>query len=85
MIDISYTLHTNDGFPISEEVKAPLVPRVGELVTFDQTRSYQVVDVLWHHYGKDSSTAVTVTACELNWHKHDLEVTNEWRRTQKND
>lgn len=53
------------------------MPRLGELVDIDN-RSYQVVDVLWHHYRK-SDTSVTVTACELSWHKHIGEVVDQWR------
>lgn len=80
MIDISYTLHAEDGELLSEEIQSPLVPRIGELVTISQTRSFQVVDVLWHHYQKDGSTGATVTACEVNWHKHIGDVVDQWRR-----
>lgn len=82
MIEISYTLHTEDGELLSEEITTPLVPCIGELVDI-QNRSYQVVDVLWHHYRHDGSTAVTVTACELNWHKHISEVTAAWKNTHE--
>ncbi|WP_158889562.1 hypothetical protein [Amycolatopsis anabasis] len=33
MIEIGYTLHTGDGDLVHEVRQAPLVPRVGELVT----------------------------------------------------
>lgn len=45
MIKISYALHTDDGGIEYEEIKTPLVPRVGELIDIDN-RSYQVMDVL---------------------------------------
>ncbi|SFQ27056.1 hypothetical protein [Amycolatopsis rubida] len=46
MIEIRYTLHTDDGGIEYAEITAPLVPRVGELVAISQGRSYQVVDVV---------------------------------------
>lgn len=49
MIDISYTLHADNGDILDEEtLQSEHVPPVGELVTFDPHRSYQVIDVLWH-------------------------------------
>lgn len=80
MIDIFYTLHTDDGQSLQEEVRqSPHVPRIGELVTVtSQQRSYQIVDVLWH-INPSGNHHVTITACELNWHKHIQKVTTtEW-------
>jgi hypothetical protein len=77
VIDISYSLHPADGGESRyEEVQAPAVPRIGELVAFDHDVSYQVVDVLWQHLPSGSS--VTVTAHEKNWHEHYREVSTAW-------
>lgn len=78
MIEINYTLHTDDGGIEYAEIKAPLVARTGELVDIEN-RSYQVVDVLWHH-NPSGETSVTVTACEYSWHKHIGDVLDAWRR-----
>lgn len=78
MIDISYTLHCDDGEILYEEKQSEHVPRVGELVVFDHEHSYQVIDVLWHLIGTDGHQ-VTITACELGWHKHIGETLAEWR------
>jgi hypothetical protein len=43
-----------------EEIKTPLVPRVGELIDIDN-RSYQVMDVLWHHYRKSDDSVRIVS------------------------
>ncbi|MGH2602321.1 MAG: hypothetical protein ACRDJ9_23415 [Dehalococcoidia bacterium] len=40
-----------------------------------------MVDVLWHH--RAGSIDVTVTAYELNWHKHIGEVTTNWHSTHR--
>ena len=78
MINIDYTLRSDDGeFRYEEDSGSGHVPRVGELVTFDQDHSYQVVDVLWH-LGQDAPH-ITVTACELDWHKHIDKITNQWQ------
>ncbi|WP_409185985.1 hypothetical protein F9C11_17765 [Amycolatopsis sp. VS8301801F10] len=77
MIDIVYTLHTDDGGSDSAEISAPLVPRVGEMVDIED-RAYRVVDVLWHHY-RSGAHGVSITACEDNWHKHIDEVLDDWR------
>ncbi|TWP51729.1 hypothetical protein FKR81_12740 [Lentzea tibetensis] len=77
MIKIDYTLHCDDGEIQYEEKRSEHVPRVGELVTFDFDHSYQVVDVLWHLVGADGHH-VTVTACELNWHKNIDKILTAW-------
>lgn len=68
-------LHRRKGQVASDnvEVHSDHVPRVGELLAVDFTRSYQVVDVLRQVTdGKHSSVAVT--ACELDWHEHIRDV-----------
>ncbi|MBE8520438.1 hypothetical protein ILP97_23615 [Amycolatopsis sp. H6(2020)] len=82
VVDISYTLHAANGEMLSEETQSPVVPRIGELVCFDRDPSYQVVDVLWHH-SRAGGTRATVTACELNWHKHVVEVTEAWHEDHR--
>lgn len=80
MIEISYTLHTDDGEIRYEEApRSEHVPRISELITFEQNHSYQVVDVLWHLRAGDPH--VTVTACELSWHRHISKITSEWWAT----
>jgi hypothetical protein len=81
VIEINYPLHTNGGEIECAEIKAPLVPRNGELVDIEN-RSYQVVDVLWHHR-RSGETSVTVTACEYSWHKHIGDVLDAWRRDRE--
>lgn len=84
MIHIIYTLRGEDDESIEKEVKkSPQVPRIGELICFDPLRSYQVIDVLWHLGGNDPY--VTVTACELNWHKHIAQATADWEDTHHPD
>ena len=48
MIEISYTLHGDGGGIEYQERRSPQVPHIGELITLEQSHSYQVVDVLWH-------------------------------------
>lgn len=79
MIEINYTLHTLDEDILHENRQAPLVPRVGELITLDGDRSFQVVDVLWHHWD-DGSTSVTITGCETPWHARIADVVDAWRQ-----
>ena len=81
MIDVNYTLYAADGDSDNVEVRTEHVPRVGELVAFDFTRSYQVVDVLWQ-VNDGKHTSVAVTACELNWHEHIRDVVDAHGRRQ---
>lgn len=49
MIEIHYSLYTADGELLYEErPRSEHVPRIGELITFEPSHSYQVIDVLWH-------------------------------------
>lgn len=77
MIDVYYTLQAEDGATQSQETRSEHVPRVGELISFDPDRSYQVVDVLWHP--RDNDSYVSVTALELNWHKHIRKIIADWQ------
>lgn len=79
MIDIMYTLRTTDGEFEDASVRAEHVPRVGELVTFDQRTSYQVVDVLWST-GNGQQRAM-ITAYERDWHEHIGDVHRVWAQT----
>ncbi|MFI6100798.1 hypothetical protein ACIA8G_35060 [Lentzea sp. NPDC051213] len=82
MIHIIYRLQDENGDSHEEEVaQAPHVPRVGELVGFDPMRSYQVIDVLWHLGGDDPH--VSITARELNWHRHIAKVTADWESANR--
>ena len=79
MIEISYTLHRDNSDILHEERTAADVPRVGDMIAFDfNGPSYQVIDVLWH-LRADEPASVTVTAGELNWHKHIGDATTAWR------
>jgi hypothetical protein len=78
MIEISYTLYCEDGELLSEERRSDQVPRVGELVTFGARRSYEVVDVLWHLPAAHDQH-VTVSAYELDWHRHIAKILAERR------
>lgn len=78
-IEISYTLHGEDGSISHEERTSEHVPRVGDMLAFDfYGPSYQVIDVLWHLHA-DGPGRATVTAGELNWHKHIGDATTAWR------
>lgn len=79
MIDIMYTLRTADGEFEDASVRAEHVPRVGELVTFDQRTSYQVVDVLWST-GNGQQRAM-ITAYERDWHEYIGDVHRVWAQT----
>lgn len=83
MIEVSYTLHGDDGGIEYQERSAQQVPRVGELVTFEQSHSYQVVDVLWH-LNEAGRERVTITACERDWHKHIRGVVDDWMKAAGN-
>jgi hypothetical protein len=41
VIEINYTLHTDDGDILHEERHSPLVPYLGELVTLDDSQSFR--------------------------------------------
>jgi len=82
VIVVNYTLQGDDGEIRDEERHSEQVPRVGELVTFDFNRSYQVVDVLWH-LNEPGTTRVTVTACELGWHENLEAVMRAWRKAHR--
>ncbi|GGN29293.1 hypothetical protein GCM10011609_86210 [Lentzea pudingi] len=76
MIRILFTLHSNDGDTDSHEISsATHVPRIGELVSVEPYRCYQVLDVLWH---LDDDPCVSITACELDWHKHMAKTRAAW-------
>lgn len=83
LIEIDYTLHTNDGDIGAESVQATHVPRVGELVSVGFYDSYQVVDVLWH-VNDGRQHRVSITACERSWHRHIEEVVAEYQGTGMN-
>ncbi len=77
VIEVNYTLNREDGdTKYVESLRSEQVPRIGEIVSFDWNDSYQVVDVLWHLHDDQH---VTVTACEVNWHRHINDVTAAWR------
>ncbi|MGH3871430.1 MAG: hypothetical protein ACRDSR_07950 [Pseudonocardiaceae bacterium] len=82
MIDINYTLNTLDCDILYEEKKrSEHVPRLGELISFDLHRSYQVVDVLWRL--GNGGRSVGITACEVNWHQHIKDVTADWEQRRQ--
>ncbi|MGI5507440.1 hypothetical protein [Lentzea sp. CA-135723] len=82
MIQLLFTLHGDNGEIEHQEVENVdlLVPRVGELVSFDPHRSYQVIDVLWHLGG---DPYVSITACQRNWHAHIAQVQEEWANVNR--
>jgi hypothetical protein len=77
----SARLHPLRGKKVRVHNLTPHVPRIGELVSFDPRRSYQVIDVLWHLGGDDPY--VSITACELNWHKHIAKATAFWENANQ--
>jgi hypothetical protein len=81
LIEISYTLHTGHGDILYEMQRMEHIPRVDDLITFEHTRSYQVIDVLWHL--GPGSPSVTITAHELSWHQHIKDVAAEWGQRQR--
>ena len=83
MVVVNFTLHNDDGGLQDEERRCEQVPRVGEMISFDFNHSYQVVDVLWH-LNQPAAATVTVTACEVNWHKHIDDVVGAWHKSIKN-
>lgn len=72
MPNVNYTLHTDADDILHEEIaETSHVPRVGELVSVDYARSFEVIDVLWHVNTADGTQdTITVTACERDWHQH---------------
>lgn len=90
MLELNYTLHTIDGHILDQTVRAEQPPRVGDMIGFDESHSFLVIDVLWHlnhglpgSLGKVAGTTqprITITACELDWHWHLSSVLAEWRR-----
>ena len=80
MIEVVYTLRTLDDDFIDETMRVEHVPRVGDLVTFNEDRSFQVADVLWHlHPGRPGTDRITITAVERPWHEHIEKVLDSWR------
>ncbi len=77
MTGVNFTLNTADGDVETQERQLQQVPAVGEMVTFEWRRTFQVADVLWHV--QEDATYATVTAYEVDWHQYVNKVAADWR------